>query len=139
MEQEKMSKEEFIANSGNIHIYRIVKQLPAELSYLKPGDKVKNSVLYDRGYNILKLVETGYIKNIDEPYDWQKELVGKNEHSVLSVCGECGSHGVNFPLDNKCGNCGYEKCITYYDAQTIDVLITKIKAEVEINQRLQNS
>lgn len=124
----EFSKEEFIANSGNVHTYRIVKKLPDELSYLVPGDKVQNSTLYDRGYNILKLVEQGYIKNIDEPYEWQKSLVGKNEHSVYSMCGQCGTHGINLPLENKCGNCGYEKCITYYDAQTIDKLITELKA-----------
>jgi len=122
-----MTREEFIKYSANIHTYRILKQLPNELSYLKPGDKVQNSTLFDRGYNILKLAEQGYIKNIDEPYDWQKELVGKNEHSVYSKCGQCGSMNVNFPLDNKCPDCGYEKCITYYDAQTIDMLIQSIK------------
>lgn len=122
-----MTQEEFIKNSANIHTYRILKPLPEELAYLVPGDKVQNSTLYDRGYNILKLVERGYIKNIDEPYDWQKELVGKNEHSVYVHCGQCGQMSVNFPLDNKCANCGYEKCITYYDAQTIDSLIESLK------------
>ena len=125
-----MTEQEFIANSGNIHVYRILKKLPGnELASMAIGDKVHNSTLYDRGFNILKLVEWGYIKNIDEPYDWQKELVGKNEHSVFVVCGQCGLQGVNFPLDNKCGNCGYEKCLTYYDAQTIDKLICQIKAQ----------
>lgn len=125
-----MTKEEFIKHSANIHTYRIVRPLPDELAYMKPGDKVQNSTLFDRGYNILKLVECGYIKNIDEPYEWQKELVGKNEHSVYSKCGQCGKMSVNFPLDNKCGDCGYEKCITYYDAQTIDMLIQSLKNPV---------
>lgn len=125
--ENSMTEQEFIQNSANIHTYRILKPLPEELSYLKTGDKVQNSTLYDRGYNILKLVEHGYIKNIDEPYDWQKELVGKNEHSVYSWCGQCQTFGINFPLDNKCGSCGYEKCITYYDAQTIDVMIESLK------------
>ena len=125
-----MNKEDFIKFSGNIHTYRILKQLPgADLAYLKVGEKVQNSTLYDRGYNIEKLIKHGYIKNIDEPYDWQKELVGKNEHSVYVKCGQCGSWGVNFPLDTKCANCGYEKCITYYDAQTIDDLINSLKSK----------
>jgi ribosomal protein L37E len=121
-----MKKEDFIANSGNVHTYRIIKALPGELSYMKPGDKVQNSTLYDNGYNILKFVEHGYIRNIDEPYEWQKGLVGKNEHTVYVNCGQCGNMTVNFPLDNKCVNCGYEKCITYYDAQTIDALIQRL-------------
>jgi hypothetical protein len=67
-----LNEKEFIDTSGNIHIYRVLKPLP-EGSW-KVGDKIHNSTLYDNGYNILKLVEHGYIKNIDEPYDWQKEL-----------------------------------------------------------------
>ena len=121
------TEKEFIENSENSHTYRIIKKLPGELEYMQPGDKVHNSILYDRGYNILKFIEHGYIKNIDEPYEWQKQLVGKNEHTVYVSCGQCGKMAVNFPLDNKCGNCGYAKCITYYDAQTIDVLINSIK------------
>jgi hypothetical protein len=121
-----MTKEEFIKHSGNVHTYRILKPLPDELSYMAVGDKVQNSTLYDSGYNIISLVKHGYIKNIDEPYEWQKELVGKNEHTVFVNCGQCGKMAVNFPLDNRCSGCGYEKCITYYDAQTIDSLITRL-------------
>lgn len=121
-----MNEKEFIETSGNIKTYRIAKTLPGELSYMNIGDKVQNSILFDRGYNILKFVKHGYLKNIDEPYDWQKQLVDKNEHTVYVHCGQCGKMGVNFPLDNKCGNCGYEKCITYYDAQTIDNFIRQI-------------
>jgi ribosomal protein S27E len=122
-------EKEFIETSGNIHIYRVLKVLPEGTWTI--GDKVHNSTLYDKGYNIVKLVKAGYIKNIDEPYDWQKGLVDKNEHSVYVKCGQCGSWGVNFPLDVKCANCGYEKCITYYDAQTIDVLINSIKSQLQ--------
>jgi ribosomal protein L37E len=125
MDEKPLSEKEFIETSGNIHIYRVLKRLPGGAWEI--GDKVHNSTLYENGHNILKLVQHAYIKNIDEPYDWQKQLVGKNEHSVYVKCGQCGSFGVNFPLDNKCGNCGYEKCITYYDAQTIDVLINSLK------------
>lgn len=120
-----MDEKQFIETSGNIRIYRILKPIPE--GTWKVGDKVHNSTLYYAGHNIEKLLKFKYIKNIDEPYDWQKELVGKNEHSVYVKCGQCGTFGVNMPLDNKCGNCGYEKCITYYDAQTIDVLINYLK------------
>lgn len=123
-----MKEQEFISTSGNIHTYRIMKKLPDDLGYMEIGGKVQNSTLYERGYNILKLVEHGYIRNIDEPFEWQKFLVGKNEHTVYVKCGQCGSMGVNFPLDNKCANCGYEKCITYYDAQTIDMLISRLQS-----------
>lgn len=126
-EPQHISKEEFIANSENYRVYGVVKTLPGDLSYMKPGDKVSNKTLYDNGHNIAKAIQWGYIKSSDEPFDWQKELVGKNEHSVYSWCPECQSFGVNMPLDTKCGNCGYAKCTTFYDAQTIDSLITRIK------------
>ena len=121
-------KKEFIANSANHKTYRVIAKLPGVLSSFSVGDKVGDKVLYDRGYNIIGLIKDGYIRNIDEPYDWQKDLVGKNEHSVYSWCPECQSFGINMPLDNKCGNCGYAKCTTFYDAQTIDSLITRIKS-----------
>lgn len=124
-----MDEKEFIANSVNHKTYRIVKSLPGELSYMTPGTKVSDSVLYDRGYNILKFIEHGYIKNINEPYDWQKELVGKNEHSVYAYCPQCSSFGINMPLDNKCGNCGYAKCRTYYDAETIDAYLSQLNTK----------
>lgn len=122
-----MESKEFIELSGNTHKYRILKSLPGDLSYLKPGDKISSQTLYDRGHNIEKALKWGYIKNIDEPYDWQKDLVGKNEHSVFSRCPQCQSFGINMPLDSVCGNCGYKKCLTYYDAETIDALINSIK------------
>jgi hypothetical protein len=131
-----MTKEEFIETSGNIHVYRILKLLPE--GTWKVGDKVHSSTLYECGHNIVKLLKYGYIKNIDEPYEWQKELVGKNEHSVFVSCGQCGHWGCNSPLDNKCGNCGYEKCITYYDAQTIDVLINVIKNNLQTTNQLKD-
>lgn len=123
-----MDEKQFIKTSENIHIYRVLKLIPEGTWQI--GDKVHNSTLYHAGHNIEKLLKHGYIKNIDEPYDWQKELVGKNEHSVYVKCGQCGQWGCNFPLDNKCANCGYAKGITYYDAETIDVLINKIKTQL---------
>src|SRR6185312_2852089 len=109
-----MNKKEFVEVSVNFKTYRILAELPGELSYLQIGDRISSQTLYERGYNILWLISDQYIRNINEPYDWQKDLVGKNDHTVHSWCPECQSFGVNMPLDNKCGRCGYAKCITYY-------------------------
>lgn len=50
---------------------------------------------------------------------WQKDLVGKNQHSVYSRCPDCLQMGINMPLDRVCGNCGKDNCVTYYDEETI--------------------
>jgi len=47
-------------------------------------------------------------------------LIDKVIHSVLTVCQQCGGHGVNIPFNNQCANCGYAECLTYYDSETID-------------------
>lgn len=47
-------------------------------------------------------------------------LIGKNIHSVLTVCPQCAGHGVNLPGNTKCANCDYWDCVTYYDYKTID-------------------
>jgi ribosomal protein L37E len=56
-------------------------------------------------------------------FPFEKEVVGKNIHSVITVCPQCGSHGVNMPLEKECGNCGYTETRTYYDAETIHNLL----------------
>ncbi len=58
--------------------------------------------------------------NKKDSYDFEKAIVGKNIHSVLSKCPECMITGINIPLDRTCGNCGFTPTITYYDAQTIN-------------------
>lgn len=123
MEQSKDFKKEFIDNSANSKTYRIAIELDGDLSYMAIGTRVASSVLYDNGYNILDLVASGHILNINEPYEWQRKLVGKNEHTVYSWCPACLSFGVNLPLDNTCGNCGYARTRTYYDADTIDLFL----------------
>src|SRR6186713_2679039 len=107
-----MDKEQFIETSGNVNTYRVLKVVPD--GSWKIGDKVQNGTLYDNGHNILKLVEQGYIRSITEPMEWQKLLVGQTEHSVQCVCGVCGRWFIPFPLENKCPDCGYQKCLTYY-------------------------
>lgn len=59
-------------------------------------------------------------------YEWQKQLIGKNKHSVLTKCFECLMIGVNFPMINSCGNCGHHNTITYYDSETIDKYLSGI-------------
>lgn len=50
----------------------------------------------------------------------EKELVGKNLHSVYTHCLSCHSWGINMPLNKVCGNCGKNTdTYTYYDSETI--------------------
>jgi hypothetical protein len=64
---------------------------------------------------------------------WEKELIGMNKHCVYSRCYECQSWGINFPLDNRCGNCNTERpTTTYYDEDTIDLLL-----QSEVDKRVR--
>lgn len=56
---------------------------------------------------------------------WERLLVGKNIHSVYTLCRDCGMKGINFPFEEECGNCGSENTIRYYDKKTIDILFQK--------------
>lgn len=60
----------------------------------------------------------------------EKELVGKNIHSVYLRCNECKLFGVPMPLDRICGNCGSKDTIVYYDSETIKAFATRIVEEV---------
>lgn len=115
-----MNRENFLQLAETRHLYRVEKKLPGELQHAEVGTRFYSETLYDLEYNILQMVADGYLVCIDEPFEWQKKLVGENINTVYSRCPECASFGVNMPLDNVCGNCGYPKCITYYDAQTIN-------------------
>jgi hypothetical protein len=53
---------------------------------------------------------------------WEKELVGKNIHSVFTWCKDCGMEGCNIPFNDECGNCGSKNTVRYYDKETIDLL-----------------
>jgi ribosomal protein L37E len=53
---------------------------------------------------------------------WEKKLVGKNIHSVFTLCRTCGMHGINMPFEDSCGNCGSKDTVRYYDKKTIDLL-----------------
>lgn len=118
-----MNREDFFQLAKNINRYKVLKQLPPPLDYAKIGDCFHSDILYDRGYNIIQLVADGYLELIPRIFPFEKEIVAKTKHSVLTVCPECGSHGVNMPLDKVCGNCGYTETRTYYDAETIHYLL----------------
>jgi ribosomal protein L37E len=118
-----MEQQEFFQLAKNRNTYKVIKQLDGELSYAKVGDKYMSDTLYDRGYNINQLVNDGYLELVPRIFPFEKEVVGKNVHSVLTVCPECGSHGVNMPLEKECGNCGYTETKTYYDAETVHNLL----------------
>ena len=53
---------------------------------------------------------------------WEKELEGKNIHSVFTWCKDCGMKGCNIPSNDECGNCGSKNTVRYYDKETIDLL-----------------
>lgn len=122
-----MTKEEFYQLAENRNLYVVTKKLSGELSYADIGDRFYSDTLYARGYNMDVLCESGHLKKIEEPFEWQKSIVGKNVHSVLVYCPECGSWGCNEPLSIVCGNCNYPKGITYYDSQTINANLDLIK------------
>jgi len=123
----ELTKEEFLTYSKNQNTYKVIKQLPGKLAYAEPGDKYNSKVLFDCGYNMFELVEQGYLELLPKVFPFEEEIVGKNIHSVHTVCPECRSQGINFPLIKECGNCGYPNCITYYDAETINNFLNKIK------------
>lgn len=124
-----MTKQEFLQLAQNTNTYWVKKPLTGELSYAKPGDKFKSDILYDRGYNILQLVQDGFLELVPKVFPFEKEIVGKNSYSVLTVCPECGSHGINMPLEKECGNCGYTETRTYYDAETIHNMLNRLVSE----------
>jgi ribosomal protein L37E len=123
-----MEKQEFYELAKNRNKYKVLKKLDGELAYAEIGNTYFSDTLFERGYNIIELCKTGYLELVPRVFDFEKDVVGKNIHSVLSVCPECGSHGVNMPLEKQCGNCGYTECWTYYDAETIDNLLPKTVA-----------
>ena len=122
-----MTQEEFIEYSKNINRYKLKKRLAPPLDYAEIADSFHSDTLYEAGYNILELVNSGFLDVIPQIFPFEKDVVGKNIYSVITVCPQCGSHGVNFPLEKECGNCGYTKTRTYYDAQTIQNLIDNLK------------
>jgi ribosomal protein L37E len=121
-----MNKEQFFQLAKNRNRYRVVKPLSGELSYATIGATYHSDTLYDRGYNINELVRQGRLELVPRIFPFEREVVGHNVHSVLTVCPECGSHGTNMPLEKECGNCGYTETRTYYDAETVHLLLSRI-------------
>lgn len=121
------TNEEFIEQSKRINTYKVLKKMIGELSYANIGDKFHSDILYDRGYNIIGLVEKGFLELVPIVFPFEKELVGKNHNSVITFCSNCLMNSINLPLNKECGNCGYHKTTTYYDAETIQDYINKIQ------------
>lgn len=122
----KMTEAEFFELAKNRNRYKVIKRLNGKLSYAKVGDTYNSDTLYDLGYNILELVSGGFLELVPRVFPFEREIVGKNVHSVLTVCPQCRSHGINFPLDKQCGNCDYTETRTYYDAETIHNYLTQL-------------
>lgn len=132
-----MTKKEFYKLAKNRNKYRVLKTLDGELSYAKVGSTYFSDTLYELGYDMYALVKNGALELIPDIFLFEKEIIGKNVASVYTLCPECKTWGINTPLEKKCGDCGYPKGITYYDAETIDIYLkttpTKwIDAEKEV-------
>ena len=52
-----------------------------------------------------------------------REAEGKNIHSVYTRCYECKTWGICMPNDTVCGNCGSNDTMTFYDAETVRLLL----------------
>ncbi len=75
-----------------------------------------NKILCEPPNSTLDKVES----TMDSIKEWEVELIGKNQHSVLTKCFDCGSMGVNMPEVTECGNCGGKSTVRYYDSETLD-------------------
>lgn len=59
-----------------------------------------------------------------QTFEFEKDIEGKNEHSIYTHCLNCYSWGINFPFEKECGNCGSSETLTYYDSKTINNYLT---------------
>ena len=123
-----MTREEFIEFAKGINRYRLLRPLTGALSYAQVGDTFNSDILYERGYDMWALVEEGVLELVPIVFPFEKDIVGKNVNSVYTLCPECISWGINMPLEKTCGNCGYTKGKTYYDAETIQLYISSLQA-----------
>lgn len=71
----------------------------------------------------------GFKPNPESKESWENKAVGKNVHSVFLKCLECHVWGTPMPLETVCGNCGSKDTITYYDAETITILLHQTQQE----------
>lgn len=123
-----ITKKELFERAKKIKVYEVIKPLDGWFARYRNkgvGEKYNSEVLFDRGYNINKLLADGKIIEVPKVFPFEKEIVGKNYHSVYVRCKECLKFGINMPLETDCPNCGYSETITYYDAETIQKYINK--------------
>lgn len=102
---------------------------------------IKNAYCSDKscdGYIETSLPE-GASELVPRIFPFEHKLVGKNIHSVLTVCPECRTHGINMPLEKQCGNCGYTETRTYYDAETIQEMLNSDKQRDDEIRELKES
>lgn len=131
-----MTKEEFFELAKNINTYKIKKRLTGDLHYAKKGDTFLSDTLYERGYNINQLILDGFLEIVPRIFEFEKMIVGKNVHTIFTVCPQCFNHGVNLPLDKICGNCGFTETMTYYDAETINNLLIELLNSEQKDERI---
>lgn len=128
-------KKQFLETQKNRNTYRVLETFTPpnrNKNWAKKGDTYGSDTIFDWGLNPTSLVEEGKLELLEkEPFEWQKELVGKNVHTVHSWCPQCLSFGVNMPLENECGNCGHTATRTYYDAKTINNYIKALEEKIK--------
>ena len=126
----ELEKKEFLESIKNRNTYEVLETFTPpnrNKNWAKKGDTYGGGTIYDWGLNPETLIKEGKIILIEkETFQWQKDIVGKNKHSVYSWCPECLKFGINMPLENECLDCGHTATITYYDAKTINALVKPI-------------
>lgn len=117
-------KKQFLKTQKNRSTYEVLKTFtPPNRSknWAKKGDTYGSDVIYAWGLNPEALVKEGKLSLKEkEPFKWQKDIVGKNVHTVYNWCPQCLNFAINMPLENECGDCGHTATVTYYDAKTIN-------------------
>ena len=99
-----------------------IKDDNGNLIYLENSD---GKVIDERPKCENKMVE---VTMAQQTFEFERDIQGKNQHSVYTHCLNCHSWGINGPFGTECGNCLSNDTLTYYDSKTInDYLITKKK------------
>ena len=59
----------------------------------------------------------------------EEKLIGKNIHSVYTLCFECHTWGVNGPKNYQCGSCNSLDTLKYYDIVTVSQVIEETRRQ----------
>ena len=87
------------------------------------GCRFTMKMLRERDYDIKSLLMKGIIREIPFVFPFEKEIVGRNPHSVYSRCRDCLEFSINHPLETGCQFCGSLYTVTYYDAENVQRFI----------------